>query len=210
MWTRLGEEVLYVDDADGKVLAAESLSRGTREQIFLSLRLALVDSYALRGVVLPLVLDDVLVNFDTHRARAAAEVLQEFADAGHQVLVFTCHEHVMQIFQSLSVDVRQLPDHNDPADVSLGWQVMDPLPTQIPTVHVAKSSTNVVEKVTVDAKPDAIPMASDEQPTLHVDAYDEPNLYAEHTSDEHEYEWKIDETETSRDQQPAKPFLRAS
>ena len=210
VWTRLGEEVLYVDDADGKVLAAESLSRGTREQIFLSLRLALVDSYALRGVVLPLILDDVLVNFDTHRARAAAEVLQEFADAGHQVLVFTCHEHVMRIFQSLSVDVRQLPDHNDPADVALGWQVMDPLPTQIPTVHVAKSSKDVVEKVAVDAKPDAIPMASAEQPALHVDAYDEPNLYAEHTSDEHEYEWKIDEAETRRDQQPAKPFLRAS
>ena len=210
VWTRLGEEVLYVDDADGKVLAAESLSRGTREQIFLSLRLALVDCYALRGVVLPLILDDVLVNFDTHRARAAAEVLQEFANAGHQVLVFTCHEHVMQIFQSLSVDVRQLPDHNDPADVARSWQVMDSLPTQMPTAHVVKRSEDVADKATVDANVDAIPMASNEQPSLHVDAFDEPNLYAEHASNEPEYEWKIDEAETRRDKQPAKPFLRAS
>ena len=101
VWTPLGEHALRVDDAEGHSLPVEVLSRGTREQLFLSLRLALASSYARRGAPLPLVLDDVLVNFDAERAKAAAAVLRDFAAAGHQLLVFTCHEHILKLFKSL-------------------------------------------------------------------------------------------------------------
>ncbi len=111
VWTRLGEDVLLVDDAEGESLPVEVLSRGTREQLFLALRLALAASYARRGALLPLILDDVLVNFDTDRAKAAARVLRDFAAAGHQVLVFTCHEHILKLFKSLKVPVSRLPDN---------------------------------------------------------------------------------------------------
>jgi uncharacterized protein YhaN len=110
VWTPLGENVLRVDDADGHVLPVEALSRGTREQLFLSLRLALAACYARRGAPLPLVLDDVLVNFDADRAGAAAAVLRDFAAAGHQVLIFTCHEHILRLFQALKAPVGRLPD----------------------------------------------------------------------------------------------------
>jgi uncharacterized protein YhaN len=111
VWTPLGENVLRVDDAEGNSLPVEVLSRGTREQLFLSLRLALTSSYARRGAALPLVLDDVLVNFDTERAKAAATVLRDFAAQGHQLLVFTCHEHILRMFKSLDVPVTQLPNN---------------------------------------------------------------------------------------------------
>lgn len=113
VWTPLDEDVLRVDDADGNPLPVEVLSRGTREQLFLSLRLALCTAYARRGTHLPLVLDDVLVNFDATRAKAAASVLRDFASQGHQLLVFTCHEHIFKMFKSLKADVRQLPDRDD-------------------------------------------------------------------------------------------------
>ncbi len=109
VWTPLGEHALRVDDAAGESLPVEVLSRGTREQLFLSLRLALASSYARRGAPLPLVLDDVLVNFDADRAKAAAAVLRDFAAEGHQLLVFTCHEHIMRLFKSLKAPVSQLP-----------------------------------------------------------------------------------------------------
>lgn len=109
VWTPLGEPELRVDEAGGKSLSVEVLSAGTREQLFLSLRLALVKLYAERGVKLPLVLDDVLVNFDNLRAKAAATVLRDFARQGHQLLVFTCHEHIARLFKQLKVDVRELP-----------------------------------------------------------------------------------------------------
>ena len=109
VWTPLGENVLRVDDADGHCLPVEMLSRGTREQLFLSLRMALAASYARRGAALPLVLDDVLVNFNADRAAAAAAVLRDFAAAGHQLLIFTCHEHISNIFAALGVPLSRLP-----------------------------------------------------------------------------------------------------
>ncbi|HLA85552.1 MAG TPA: AAA family ATPase [Thermoguttaceae bacterium] len=115
VWTPLGEDVLRVDDAHGGTLPVEVLSEGTREQLFLALRLALVACYGRRGVRLPLILDDVLVNFDTPRAKAAADVLRDFAHRGHQLLVFTCHDHIVSLFKSLDVDVRRLPSHRETA-----------------------------------------------------------------------------------------------
>jgi hypothetical protein len=56
-----------------------------------------------------LVLDDVLVNFDTIRATSAAKVLRDFAALGNQVVMFTCHEHIMRLFVSIGVQVRVLP-----------------------------------------------------------------------------------------------------
>ncbi len=111
VWTPLDEDVLVLDDDEEKAFSVEILSRGTREQLFLCLRLALAASYARRGAHLPLVLDDVLVNFDTQRAKAAAAVLRDFAATGHQLLVFTCHEHIARLFQSLRVEVHELPEH---------------------------------------------------------------------------------------------------
>src|SRR5690606_23801566 len=52
------------------------------------------------------------VNFDVERARAAAEVLEEFGAQGHQLFVFTCHEHLAALFQDLDVPVRQLHSHS--------------------------------------------------------------------------------------------------
>jgi hypothetical protein len=105
----LAEEALLVDTADGRTLSVELLSQGGREQLFLCLRLALASGYARRGADLPLIFDDVLVNFDSERAKAAAEVLCEYGQSGRQVLLFTCHEHLARLFRSLRVDVRSLP-----------------------------------------------------------------------------------------------------
>ncbi len=93
----------------GQAAADRGPLAGAREQLFLALRLALVSSYARRGAVLPMILDDVLVNFDSQRARAAAEVLFDFAAADHQLLVFTCHEHILQLFKLLDAKVTELP-----------------------------------------------------------------------------------------------------
>jgi len=110
VWTPLSEHALRVDNSEGEQLPVEVLSRGTREAVFLSLRLALAAGYARRGINLPLVLDDVLVNFDADRAGAAARVLRDFAKDGHQLLMFTCHRHIMQMFKGIKVEVRELPN----------------------------------------------------------------------------------------------------
>ena len=109
VWTPLADDVLFVDNLEGESIAVENLSRGAREQLFLSVRMALVAMYARRGVQLPMILDDVLVNFDDGRSQIAANVLTDFAKEGHQLFVFTCHEHVWEMFKELRTDVRRLP-----------------------------------------------------------------------------------------------------
>jgi len=113
IWTKLIGEELLVDNSDEETIPVDKLSRGTREAVYLSLRLALVGAYARRGATIPMILDDVLVNFDGQRAHAAAEVLYDFARNGHQILMFTCHEHMRDMFHSLGADVRVLPKHLD-------------------------------------------------------------------------------------------------
>lgn len=114
VWTPLGERTLRVDNAEGRDRPVEQLSRGTREQLFLALRLALAASYHRRGAALPMLLDDVLVNFDTERAGAAIAVLRDFAASGRQVLVFTCHEHIYQMFQAAGLTAVCLPSGGRP------------------------------------------------------------------------------------------------
>ena len=75
------------DFPDGKT--PNQLSRGTREQLFLALRMALIDSSAAEGEALPVVFDDVFVNFDNDRRKAAQETLEEFA-ADKQLIIFEC------------------------------------------------------------------------------------------------------------------------
>lgn len=81
---------VMVREPGGARRAVEHLSRGTAEELYLCLRLALADEFATLGRDLPLVMDDVLVNFDPQRARAMCRVLADTADR-HQVLLFTCH-----------------------------------------------------------------------------------------------------------------------
>ncbi len=114
IWTPLGTNALKIDSHEGNAIPLEVLSRGTREAVFIALRLSLAAAYARRGVMLPLVLDDVLVNFDGDRAIHAASTLKTFAELGHQVMMFTCHEHIVQIFHDIDVQVRLMPPQGEP------------------------------------------------------------------------------------------------
>ena len=118
IWTPLGTNKLMIDGEENS-LPLDVLSRGTREAVFIALRLSLTAAYARRGVMLPLVLDDVLVNFDGERAEHAAQTLKTFSELGHQVMMFTCHEHIVDIFHEIDVEVRLLPAQGEPARVEI-------------------------------------------------------------------------------------------
>lgn len=85
--------------ADGAHRSPGQLSQGTAEQLYLCIRLGLVAEMARGGRALPVVMDDVLVNFDDARAAAMAEVLAAFASA-HQILFFTCSARTRDLLAS--------------------------------------------------------------------------------------------------------------
>ncbi len=103
----LGEIDLQVEESkSGKRKGPEALSRGTKEQLYLAMRLALASVYAEQLVALPLVADDILVNFDDERAAATAGLLGEYAGGGNQVLAFTCHQRVADCFATQAPGAR--------------------------------------------------------------------------------------------------------
>lgn len=76
----------------------EILSRGTREQLYLALRLGYASNYSKDKNTnenngkpdLPIIIDDAFVNFDEKRTKHALKCLLEFSKT-NQVLFFTCH-----------------------------------------------------------------------------------------------------------------------
>ena len=73
------------------------LSRGTKEQLYLALRLGYADNYTKdinnepNGMYnLPLIIDDAFVNFDPERTKYILKCLADFSKT-NQVLFFTCH-----------------------------------------------------------------------------------------------------------------------
>ena len=115
IWAPSQEPYLMVDRKDGKTFDVAQLSSGTTEQLYLSLRLALTAYYSRRGVKLPMILDDVLVNFDNRRAAATAKALKSFVRKEDvQIILFTCHEHIRNIFVNRGVkDGSNLLQKND-------------------------------------------------------------------------------------------------
>ena len=77
------------DRARGEGLSLEALSRGTRIQLLLAVRLAFA-TWLEGATKLPIVLDEVLSSSDPQRFAAIAESVVEMVRAGRQVLYFTC------------------------------------------------------------------------------------------------------------------------
>ena len=85
-----GDASVRIETAGGEGKITDELSRGTAEQLYLALRFGLIEEFARHAEPLPVVMDDILVNFDADRAARAAAAIRDLADR-HQVLYFTCH-----------------------------------------------------------------------------------------------------------------------
>ena len=97
VFSPLDESEIYVTDSAGAQKQPAHLSRGAREQLFLSLRFGLIREHGQRAERLPVIVDEVLVNFDPERALKAAHAFIELSQS-NQVLVFTCHPQIVDRF----------------------------------------------------------------------------------------------------------------
>ena len=97
LFVPIGDRTVTVMDGTGGAKQPGALSRGTREQLYLALRFGLVREFGEHAERLPVVVDEVLVNFDPERARLAAEAFAALSET-NQVLVFTCHPGTAGLF----------------------------------------------------------------------------------------------------------------
>lgn len=89
---------IEVTDALMTTRPPELLSLGTRQQLYLALRIALLVTAENVGASLPILADDILVNFDDERRRGAARALAYLAEH-RQVILFTCHADVVTLLR---------------------------------------------------------------------------------------------------------------
>lgn len=85
--------------ANESVVDVAGMSDGTADQLYLALRIAAIYEYIEHSLPMPVIADDLLINFDDERATAALKVLAELA-RHTQVIFFTHHRHLLDIAQS--------------------------------------------------------------------------------------------------------------
>lgn len=87
--------VILASRANGSEVGVEALSEGTRDQLYLALRLGSIEGRAGAGA-LPIVCDDLLITADDARSAALLKVLAAAAEHS-QVIVFSHHAHLIDI-----------------------------------------------------------------------------------------------------------------
>jgi len=88
---------------DDVEVSVDGMSDGTRDQLYLSLRLATLEQHLSKGEPMPFVVDDILIGFDDNRTRIGLKVLAELA-LSTQVLLFTHHRRVIELADGLEAN----------------------------------------------------------------------------------------------------------
>ena len=86
-----------------KPVEVPGLSEGTRDQLYLALRLAALDQQASQGSCMPLIADDLFINFDDRRTAAGLQVLGDVSRR-MQVILLTHHDHLVPLARQVLGD----------------------------------------------------------------------------------------------------------
>lgn len=85
--------VIYeaIETSTSERKSLNQLSRGTRMQLLMAVRLSIAFETENQNYPLPIFLDEVLANTDSERFDAVAEIVADLIDSGRQVFYFTCN-----------------------------------------------------------------------------------------------------------------------
>lgn len=101
------QQVMVGVRPSGEEIKIEAMSDGTVDQLYLALRLANIELYIANNQALPLIMDDLLINFDDERALAILKVLKEIAGQT-QIIFFTHHNHLKDLAAAVLSDCLQV------------------------------------------------------------------------------------------------------
>lgn len=94
------DEGLIVELDNGSYISANQLSVGTIEQLYLSLRLSMVEE--LSDEKMPIILDEVFAYYDNDRLENALNyICHRFSD--NQIIIFTCTTREREILKKLNI-----------------------------------------------------------------------------------------------------------
>jgi uncharacterized protein YhaN len=88
---------------NGAEIGVDGMSEGTRDQLYLALRLAAIERHGESHEPMPVILDDLLVTFDDDRASAVLPILRDLGTRT-QVFLFTHHRHLVELAKAALPD----------------------------------------------------------------------------------------------------------
>jgi len=86
--------------ADGRLVPIAGMSDGTRDQLYLALRLAALELHLTQGHAMPFIADDLFINYDDRRAKAGLEALASLSEHT-QVIFLSHHDHLVPTVQAV-------------------------------------------------------------------------------------------------------------
>lgn len=86
---------LHGQRMDGKLVGIAGMSDGTRDQLYLALRLAALEMHLEKASPLPFIADDLFINYDDGRSTAGFEALAALSEKT-QVIYLTHHDHLVE------------------------------------------------------------------------------------------------------------------
>ncbi len=98
-----GKPILLGVRSNDQEVTIDGMSEGSRDQLFLALRLATLEQHLSKGEPIPFIVDDILIGFDDNRTRVCLEVLAELASST-QVLLFTHHRRVLELADEIKAN----------------------------------------------------------------------------------------------------------
>lgn len=93
------EEGLIVELQNGNYVSANRLSIGTIDQLYLSLRFAMLGKICEEKI--PIILDEAFAYYDDERLKNILEyIIKEYSD--RQILIFTCTKREEEILKNIN------------------------------------------------------------------------------------------------------------
>ena len=89
--------------ADGRIVGVAGMSDGTRDQLYLALRLAALEMHISQGHALPFIADDLFINYDDERASAGLSALAKLSEIT-QVIFLSHHKHLIPAIKKVFGD----------------------------------------------------------------------------------------------------------
>lgn len=93
--------------SEGAPVKVEGLSDGTRDQLFLALRIAALELQSEQGEPVPFIADDLFINFDDERSKVGLKALWNLSTKT-QVIFLSHQEHLLPVVESLFPQVNVL------------------------------------------------------------------------------------------------------
>jgi uncharacterized protein YhaN len=85
----------------------KSLSKGTVDQVYFALRMALIQTMSEQGEPIPMLLDDPFANYDDARLARTLGLISTLSKE-NQILLFTCREDVVRAAEAIKIPIIRL------------------------------------------------------------------------------------------------------